>query len=87
MSHTQTENLLHRLAIIKGHIEAIALMIEENKSCPEVIVQIVAVRSALNQVARIIIKDHAEHCLVDASQGSDFEAELARFRKALDLII
>jgi DNA-binding FrmR family transcriptional regulator len=47
----------------------------------------VSVREALNKVAKILLKDHAEHCLIDAAQGSDFDSELASFRKALDLII
>jgi DNA-binding FrmR family transcriptional regulator len=86
-SHTQTQAVLNRLARIKGHVEAIQKMVEEERSCPEVIVQIVAVRSALNKVAQIILKDHAEHCLIDAAKQGDFEAELEGFRKALDLMI
>lgn len=87
MSHTQTTNVLKRLAKIKGHIDGIYKMVEAASPCSEVIVQIVAVRAALNEVAKMILKDHASHCLVDAAQGSDFEAQLLSFRKALDLII
>ncbi|MBW4647212.1 MAG: metal-sensitive transcriptional regulator [Kastovskya adunca ATA6-11-RM4] len=86
-SHTQTQAVLNRLAKIKGHVEAIQKMVQAERSCPEVIVQIVAVRSALNKVAKILLKDHAEHCLVDAAEQGDFESELESFRKALDLII
>lgn len=68
----------------------------------EIVVQIVAVRSALNQVAKILLKDHASHCLLDAAGRGDFElaqgsrrsdlqrnleSELASFRKALDLML
>jgi DNA-binding FrmR family transcriptional regulator len=87
MSHTQTKEVLNRLARIKGHVDGISKMVEANRPCPEVVVQIVSVREALNKVAKILLKDHAEHCLIDAAQGSDFDSELASFRKALDLII
>jgi len=88
MSHTQTREVLNRLARIKGHVDGIYKMVEADRSCPDVVVQIVAVRSALNQVAKILLKDHASHCLVEAAaEGTDFEAELASFRQALDLII
>ncbi len=87
MSHNQTQEVLNRLARIKGHVDGIYKMVEADRSCPEVVVQIVAVRSALNQVAKILLKDHASHCLVDAATRSDFESELASFRQALDLIL
>ncbi len=86
-SHSHTQDVLNRLARIKGHVEAIYKMVETDNSCPEVIVQIVAVRSALNKVAQIILKDPASHCLVDAAKGEEFESELESFRKALDLIV
>jgi CsoR family transcriptional regulator, copper-sensing transcriptional repressor len=87
MSHTQTKEELNRLSRIRGHIDGIYKMVEADRPCPEVVVQIVAVRSALNQVGKILLEDHASHCLVEAAQGSDFESALASFRKALDLII
>lgn len=87
MSHSQTTNFLKRLAKIKGHIDGIYKMVEGDRPCSEVIVQIVAVRAALNEVAKTILKDHASHCLVDAAQGSDNDPQLLSFRKALDLII
>lgn len=87
MAHTQTKDVLNRLARIKGHVEAIYKMIQADRDCTEVIVQIVAVRSALNKVAQLLLSEHAEHCLLDAKQGNDFELELAKFRSTLDLLI
>lgn len=87
MSHAQTKNVLNRLARIKGHIEGIHEMVEADRSCPDVIMQIVAVRSALNRVAQIILKDHAEHCLVEAAGSGNFESELESFLSALDMVL
>ena len=87
MSHDQTKNVLNRLAKIKGRIEGIYEMVEADRSCPDVIMQVVAVRSALNQVAQIILKDHAEHCLVEAAQSGNLESDLESFRSALDMLI
>lgn len=87
MPHDQTKNVLNRLARIKGHIEGISEMVEAHRSCPDVIIQIVAVRSALNRVAQIILKDHAEHCLVEAAQSGNFELELENFLSALDVLL
>ena len=87
MSHTQTQKVLNRLAKIEGHIRAIHQMVEADRPCPDVIVQIVAVRSALNKVAQIILSDHAEHCLVNAASSGELAEELASFRSALDLLL
>ena len=41
-------------------------MIEDDRDCSEVLVQIAAVRSAINNIGKIILEDHISHCLVDA---------------------
>lgn len=87
MSQDQTQDLLKRLARIEGHVRAISQMVEADRSCPEVLLQIAAVRSALNKVAKILLKQYAEQNLVDAADGGNLEVELARLRSALDLLI
>lgn len=87
MAHAHTRQVLNRLARIKGHVDAIAKMVEADRPCPDVVLQLVAVRSSLNKVAQIILVDHVEHCLVEASETGEFEGELKSFRKALDLLI
>ena len=85
MSHTKTKNVLNRLARIEGHIRAIHQMVEADRPCPDVIVQIVAVRSALNKVAEIILADHAEHCLVNAASSGNLHTSLIHNHLVLTL--
>lgn len=87
MTQPQTQDLLNRLARIEGHIRAIRQMMEEDRACPEVLLQIAAVRSALNKVAKILLKEYAQQNLVDAANSGNFEMELARLRAALDSLI
>lgn len=87
MSSSQTKEVLNRLARIKGHVASIHEMVEADRSCSELILQIVAVRSALNKVAQIILIAQLEQFLINPDPGSNSETELASFRKALDLII
>jgi CsoR family transcriptional regulator, copper-sensing transcriptional repressor len=87
MSQPQTQELLNRLARIEGHIRAIRQMVEADRSCPDVLLQIAAVRSALNKVAKILLKEYAEQNLVDAAQGGNLEVEMARLRSALDSLL
>ncbi len=87
MSPSQTQDLINRLARIEGHVRAIRQMVEADRPCPDVLLQIAAVRSALNKVAKILLKEYAQQNLVDASQGGNLEVEIARLRAALDSLI
>jgi DNA-binding FrmR family transcriptional regulator len=57
-----------------GHMEAVRTMIEDDRDCSEVLVQIAAVRSAINNIGKIILEDHISHCIVDAVEAGDQEA-------------
>ena len=73
-SHTHTKAVLNRLARAAGHLEYVRRMVEEGQDCTDVLMQLAAVRSALNNTAKIILKDHIEHCIVDAVEEGDEQA-------------
>lgn len=70
-SHTQTRAVVNRLARAIGHLERVKAMVEEGRDCSEVLIQLAAVRSALNNTGKVILKDHLEHCVVDALETHD----------------
>ena len=75
-SHSQTKAVTNRLSRAIGHLEAVKRMVEEGRDCSEVLIQLAAVRSALSNTGKIILKDHLEHCIVDAVRtGSEEELE------------
>ena len=82
-SHTQTKAVLNRMARLIGHLESIRKMVEDGRDCSDVLVQLAAVDSAIKGVSRIILKDHLEHCIVDAVRENDKEA-LDQLNKAID---
>lgn len=61
MTHHKRPELLKRLARIEGHVRGIRRMIDEDKSYPEVVQQISAVRAALDSVVEVMVQDLAEH--------------------------
>ncbi len=79
--------LLNRLARIEGHIHGIRSMIETNQPCPDVLLQIAAVRGALERVARLILDDHISQCISHAASTGDIEVELEELKRALDRFI
>ena len=78
--HAPEENarLVNRMARIIGHANSIKTMIETNRNCTEVLIQIAAVRSALNNLGKIILAEHIEECMMDAfnSEDEDEKAEV-----------
>lgn len=82
-SHTQTKAVLNRMSRLIGHMESIKKMVESDRDCSEVLVQLSAVRAALQGVSRVILKDHIEHCIVDAAKNDDL-ASLENLNRAID---
>lgn len=85
-SHTQTKAVLNRIARLNGHLTSIMHMIESGRDCSEVLVQLAAVRGAIDNVSKIILKDHMEHCIVDAVREGDKES-IEMLSKAIDKFI
>lgn len=73
-SHEHTQAVVNRLARATGHLESVKRMVEDGRDCAEVLMQLAAVRAALNNTAKVILKDHIEHCIVDAVENEDDEA-------------
>ncbi|MBQ6117381.1 MAG: metal-sensing transcriptional repressor [Oscillospiraceae bacterium] len=73
-SHQHTQAVLNRLSRAIGHLESVKRMVEDGRDCTEVLIQLAAVRSALGSISRIVLKDHIEHCVVDAVETHDQEA-------------
>ena len=72
--HANTKAVLNRLARAIGHLESVKKMVEDGRDCSEVLIQIAAVRSAINNIGKVILQDHIQHCIVDAVEQDDAEA-------------
>ena len=82
--HKQTKAVVNRLSRAIGHLESVKHMVEDGRDCTEVLVQVAAVRSALNSTAKIILKDHIEHCIAGVESGDHALEEL---NEAIDKFI
>ena len=81
--HTQTKQVVNRLSRAAGHLESVKRMVEEGRDCSEVLIQLAAVRSAINNAAKLLISDHMEHCIRDAIERGDTDA-LRKFNDSID---
>ena len=81
--HTNTKAVLNRLSRAIGHLESIKRMVEDGRDCSEVLIQLSAVKSAINNTGKVILKDHIEHCMVDAVESGDHKA-IEELTEAID---
>lgn len=85
-SHTHTKAVLNRLSRSIGHLESVKKMVEDGRDCSEVLIQIAAVRSAVNNIGKLILKDHINSCLVTLHNPED-QAVLDSLNDAIEKFI
>ena len=85
-SHEHTKEVSNRLARAIGHLQKVKQMVEDGEDCSEVLVQLAAVKSAINNTGKVILKDHMDHCIVHAVEDGDMEM-LDELTSAIDKFI
>jgi DNA-binding FrmR family transcriptional regulator len=74
---------LNRLRSVRGHLEAVIRMVEEDAYCIDVIKQIAALRAALDRVARMELRKHFETCFTRAARAGENRASVDELMAAL----
>ena len=69
--HENQKAVVNRLARAIGHLNKVKRMVEEGHDCADILVQLAAVRSAIDNTGKVILNDHIRHCMVDAVQLGD----------------
>jgi CsoR family transcriptional regulator, copper-sensing transcriptional repressor len=87
-SHIHSEEslrrIVNRLSRIEGHVRGIKAMVQQSSPCPDVLLQIAAVRGALDRVARIVLDEHLTECISRAAKEGNMEVEIKQLKAALD---
>lgn len=79
MLKEEKDSIITRLRTIRGHISGIEKMIEEEKDCPEVLIQVAAVTGSMKKIELMITKHMAEQCIDKAlDEGRDIKQELSK---------
>ena len=71
-----TKNVINRLSRIEGHVRSIKEMVDSGRDCSEILIQIAAVQSALQQTGKLILEEHLERCITEAVQDGDQKESL-----------
>jgi DNA-binding FrmR family transcriptional regulator len=68
------ESIIKRLRRIEGQVKGIQKMVEEGKYCGDILIQVAAVRAAMNSVGGLILENHMKDCLkgyLDGDAGDE----------------
>lgn len=86
-SHThdpqQIRAIINRLKRSIGHLDKVRRMVEEGEDCADVLIQLSAVKSEINNTGKLILKQHMEHCIVEAVREND-QASIDKINEAID---
>ncbi len=75
-----------RVNRIEGQVRGIKKMIEEEKYCIDILVQIKAIRSALKSLEVNILEGHANHCLINAMESGSKKVVKNKVEELMELI-
>ena len=82
-THEHTKAVLNRMSRAIGHMNAVKKMIEDGRDCSDVLIQLSAIKSEITGVSKVIMKDHIDHCIVDAVKENDEDA-IEQLKGAID---
>ncbi len=74
--HTEEEKraVINRLSRAVGHLEKVKDMVEKDADCSDVLIQLAAVKAAINNTGKVILKNHIDSCVVEAVEHGDMKA-------------
>jgi DNA-binding FrmR family transcriptional regulator len=80
-------SLLNRLSRIEGQVRGIKKMLAEHQSCDEILIQLAALRHAVNATARELLEGHMETCVLESLRSGDDDAAFHSLKTALSQYI
>jgi DNA-binding FrmR family transcriptional regulator len=79
-----SENITKRLKRIEGQIRGLIKMVEENKNCEDILIQISSAKSALHKTGQVILEGHLHHCVVNGIRDGNEEETIKKLTSAIE---
>ena len=76
--------VINRLKRIEGQIRGVMKMVEEGKSCEEVLIQIGSAKSALHKTGQVVLEWHLHHCVLDGIREGKEEDTMKKLSSAIE---
>ena len=82
----RADRMRHRLKIIEGQVRGLIKMIDDDRPCLEVLMQLAATQEGLSQVGKLVTRNYLEKCMTDALQSGSPEAQAKAYDDLMDVI-
>lgn len=82
--HIHSKKIINRFARIEGHVKSIKTMLESGRECTDVFIQIAAVRKALDNASKEILKEHLNMYIENIDEDVDAVVAIEDAKKAID---
>ncbi len=80
------EKMLDRLSRLEGQVRGVAGMVEADRYCMDILAQTAAIRAAILGVEKLILENHARHCVETAIISGDPDQQRAKFDELIGLL-
>ena len=80
------DRTLDRLSRLEGQVRGIAKMVEADRYCMDILAQTAAIRSAVLGVEKLVLENHAQHCVEAAIESGDAKEQRAKFDELIGLL-
>ena len=77
LTEKEEKDLLNRLSRIEGQVRGIKAMVQDERYCPDILVQVSAVQSALNGFCKVLLSNHIKTCVVEDIRNGNEETAVA----------
>jgi DNA-binding FrmR family transcriptional regulator len=85
--HKGFQNVDNRLARIEGHVAGVRRMWHDGRPCHEMLLQMAALRAAIDRAARVIMREHVESCIAKAVEQGRGEEAVEDLIRALERLL
>jgi DNA-binding FrmR family transcriptional regulator len=76
--------VINRLKRIEGQVRGLMKMIEEDKTCEDILIQISSVKKALHKTGQVILEGHLHHCVLDGIRKGKGDETIKKLSSAIE---
>ncbi len=80
------QRTLDRLSRLEGQVRGVAGMVDADRYCMDILAQTAAIRAAVLGVEKLVLENHAQHCVQMAIESGDPEEQRAKFDELIGLL-
>ena len=82
----RSKQIKRRLSAIAGQVRGLSKMIDDDRPCLDVLMQLSAAQEALSKVGKLVTRNYLENCITEALQSSDPEAQAKAYDDLMEVI-